>query len=146
MNATEMERQSRRWSLLGMRGWFIWNYHPISEVLVHSTKPQCKIQIDALSLIALCNFEYQHALPGIISVIGECTHWIYPSTFKLGPLHTRAKSCDHEIVRAQKKVSKGRPNTPPISRSVKSYVIGCSTKCYFNEFLFMRVLTPSTIK
>ena len=31
----------------------------------------------------------------------------------LGPLHTRAKSRDHEIVRAQKKVSKGRPNTPP---------------------------------
>jgi hypothetical protein len=30
----------------------------------------------------------------------------------LGPLHTRAKSRDHEIVGAQKKVSKGRPNTP----------------------------------
>ena len=29
-----------------------------------------------------------------------------------GPLHTRAKSRDHEIVRAQKKVSKGRPKTP----------------------------------
>ena len=29
-----------------------------------------------------------------------------------GPLRTRAKSCDHEIVRAQKKVSKGRPNVP----------------------------------
>ena len=27
------------------------------------------------------------------------------------PLHTRAKSRDHEIVRAQKKVSKGHPNT-----------------------------------
>ena len=36
----------------------------------------------------------------------------------LGPLHTRAKSHDHEIVRAQKKVSKGRPNTPPKSCSV----------------------------
>ena len=32
----------------------------------------------------------------------------------LGPLPTRAKSRDHEIVRAQKKMSKGRrPNTPP---------------------------------
>ena len=31
----------------------------------------------------------------------------------LGPLHTQAKNCDHEIVRAQKKVPKGRPNTPP---------------------------------
>ena len=26
-----------------------------------------------------------------------------------GPLHTWAKSCDHEIMRAQKRVSKGRP-------------------------------------
>jgi hypothetical protein len=36
----------------------------------------------------------------------------------LGPLHTRAKSRDHEVEGAQKKVSKGRPNTPPTSRSV----------------------------
>ena len=39
-------------------------------------------------------------------------------TLTLRPLHTRAKSCDHEIVRAQKKVSACRPNTPPKSRSV----------------------------
>ena len=32
--------------------------------------------------------------------------------FSTGPLHTRAKSRIHEIVRAQKKVPKGRPNTP----------------------------------
>ena len=38
-------------------------------------------------------------------------------SFDLGPLHTRAKRCDHEIVRAQKKVSKGCPNTPPASCS-----------------------------
>ena len=31
---------------------------------------------------------------------------------------TRAKSRDHEIVRAQMKVSKGRPNTLPKSCSV----------------------------
>ena len=37
---------------------------------------------------------------------------------ELGQLHTRAKSQDHEIVRAPKKVSKGRPNTPPKSCSV----------------------------
>jgi hypothetical protein len=36
----------------------------------------------------------------------------------LGPLHTQAKSRDHEIVRAQKKVSKGRPKTPSKSCSV----------------------------
>ena len=50
-----------------------------------------------------------------------------------------------KIVRAQKKASKGRPKAPSnhvvwswIPKcSVKSYVIGPSTKCYFNEFLFM---------
>jgi hypothetical protein len=36
----------------------------------------------------------------------------------LAEAYTRAKSCDHAIVRAQKKVSKGRPNTPPNSCSV----------------------------
>ena len=36
----------------------------------------------------------------------------------LGPLHTQAKSRDHDIVKTQKKVSKGRPNTPPKSSSV----------------------------
>ena len=49
------------------------------------------------------------------------------------PLHTRAKSCDHEIVRAQWEVSKGRHTTPPnhvlwsriLKCSVKPYVTGC---------------------
>ena len=41
-----------------------------------------------------------------------------PWDMMLGPLHTRIKSRDHEIVRAQKKVSKGRPNTPSKSCSV----------------------------
>ena len=39
-------------------------------------------------------------------------------THKLGPLHTQAKSRDHEIVRVQKKVSKGHPKTPPQSCTV----------------------------
>jgi hypothetical protein len=64
-----------------------------------------------------------------------------------GSLHTWGKSRDHEIVRAQKKVSKSRPNTPAkthvvwsqiLKSSVKSYVTGFSTKCHFHEFLFMR--------
>ena len=33
----------------------------------------------------------------------------------LGPLHTRAKSRDHEIVRAQKRVPKRRLKSPPSS-------------------------------
>jgi hypothetical protein len=36
----------------------------------------------------------------------------------LWSLHTQAKSRDHEIVRAQMKVSRGHPNTPPILCSV----------------------------
>jgi hypothetical protein len=38
--------------------------------------------------------------------------WFKLPNFILGPLHTRAKSRDHVIVRAQKRVSKGRPKTP----------------------------------
>ena len=72
----------------------------------------------------------------------------------LGSLHTRAKSCDHEIVRAQKKVSKDRPKTPPKSCSVvMDYQVYCevirdqaSTKCYFNEFFSYGVLTHSIIE
>ena len=63
----------------------------------------------------------------------------------LGPLHTRAKSRDYEIVRAQNKVSKGCPKTPPKSCSVKSYVPMPSTKCYLNECLFMWFLTHDKI-
>ena len=63
-----------------------------------------------------------------------------------GPLHRRVKSRDHEIVRAQKKVSV--QNHVVWSRillecNVKSHVTGSSTKRYFSEFLVMRVLTSS---
>ncbi len=71
--------------------------------------------------------------------------------YHLGPLHTRAKSRDHEIVGAQKKVSKGCPNTPPKSCCavtdpqvyciVKSYLTRSPTKRYFDESLFTQVLT-----
>ena len=72
-----------------------------------------------------------------------------------GPLHTRAKGRDHEIVRAQKKVSKLKavpthlPHHVVWSRmfkcSVKSCVTWPSTKCYFNELLLMWVLTHNKI-
>ena len=42
-----------------------------------------------------------------IRVLASGALWIW----RLGPLHMRAKNRDHEIVRAQKKVSKGRPKT-----------------------------------
>ena len=69
-----------------------------------------------------------------------------------GPLHTWTKSRDHEIVRAQKKVFKGRPNIPPelcsvvttLKCIVKSYVTGSLTKCYFNDI--MHVLTHDKIE
>ena len=80
-------------------------------------------------------------------------HEFFLGVWILGPLHTRAKSRDHEIVRAQKKVSKGhRPKRPPqpcsvvtLKCSVKSYVPGPSTKCYFNELLFMQAVTHDNI-
>jgi hypothetical protein len=52
------------------------------------------------------------------------------SNSNLGSLRTRAKSHDHEIVRAQKKLSKGRPNTPPKSCSVVTHPqVQCEVIC-----------------
>jgi hypothetical protein len=46
------------------------------------------------------------------------------------PLHTRPKGHDHELVRAQKKVSKCRPKTPPKSHSVvMDPQVLCETVC-----------------
>ena len=50
-----------------------------------------------------------------------------------GPLHTRAKSRDHEIVRTQK----GSVQKPSQDTSKIMYCgHGPSSKCYFHEFLF----------
>ena len=91
---------------------------------------------------------FAHTKPYFVSL-----HTLHDDKTKyLAPLHTRAKSCDHEIVRAQKKVAKGRPKAPPKSCSVvmdpgvKPYGIGLSIKCYFNKFLFMRALTHEKIE
>ena len=57
----------------------------------------------------------------------------------LGPLHTRAKSRDHDIVRAQKKVSKGRPKAPSKSCSVVTDPqVYCEAICdrVLNQMLF----------
>ena len=57
---------------------------------------------------------FAHTKPYFVSL-----HTLHDDKTKyLAPLHTRAKSCDHEIVRAQKKVAKGRPKAPPKSCSV----------------------------
>ena len=49
---------------------------------------------------------------------------------RLGPLHTWANSRDHEIVRAQKKVSKRRPKTSPKSCSVVTDPqVSCEAVC-----------------
>ena len=64
------------------------------------------------------------------------------ATHTQGPLPTRAKSRDHEIVRAQKEVSKGRPNTPPKSCSVVADLqVQCEIICdwVLNQMLFQRV-------
>ena len=47
-----------------------------------------------------------------------------------GSLHTRAKSHDGDIVRAQKKVSIGRPKTPPNACSVvMDSQVSCEAIC-----------------
>ena len=59
-------------------------------------------------------------------------YYLQPLFGYLGPLHTWAKSRNHEIVRAQMKVSRGCPNTSKhyvvwsrtLKCSVKSYVTG----------------------
>ena len=59
-----------------------------------------------------------------------------------GPFHTRAKSRDHEIVRAQKKVSKVRPNTPPklcLVVTGPSSVVWSHMWLALNQMLFQRV-------
>ena len=78
----------------------------------------------------------------------------WSSSFVLGPLHTRAKSHNHEMVRAQRKGSNAVPRHLQnhvvwswiLKCSVQSCVTGPSTKCYFNEFLFLQVLTHNKIK
>ena len=58
---------------------------------------------------------------GIIDIVREKKNpklagpWL---VWVLGSLHIRVKIRDHEMVRAQRKVSKGRPYTPPKSCSV----------------------------
>ena len=93
-------------------------------------------------------------MQGCVCLLERVEWVVIPVVVFYGPLHTRAKSRDHEFVRAQKKVSKGRPNTPlkscsvgtNLKCSVKSYVIGLSTKCCSNEILFMLVLTHDKIE
>ena len=62
-----------------------------------------------------------------------------PPLIDLRPLHTQAKSRDHENVRAQEKVSKGCPNTLPKSRSVVTDPqLSCEVICdrALNQMLF----------
>ena len=57
----------------------------------------------------------------------------------LWPLHTRANNRNHETVRAQKKVSKGRPHTPPsLCRVVTDPQGYCEVICdrALNQMLF----------
>ena len=69
-----------------------------------------------------CGGVNSHGWQGWRAAVGPCScspssfgHTLEELTAPLGPLHTRAQSRDHGIVRAQKKVFKGRPNTPPKS-------------------------------
>ena len=50
-------------------------------------------------------------IPLHVEVVSDFQFYMifYSLPMQLGPLHTQAKSRDHEIERAQKKVSEGRP-------------------------------------
>ena len=74
----------------------------------------CITSLSPLSTYAIDN------LPFILCsyFLTEINKDMLPDLNILRELHTRAKSHDHEIVTAQKKVSKGRPKTPPKSCSV----------------------------
>ena len=64
-----------------------------------------------------------------------------PVSYK-GHFHTRAKSRDHVIVRAQKKVCKGRPKTPPKPCSVVTVPkVFCEAICdhALNQMLSQRI-------
>jgi hypothetical protein len=85
--------------------------------------------LDILQDERICRFETL-----ILSKLITMAHGI-----PLGPLHKRAKSCDHEIVRAQKKSSKGCPKTPPKSCSVVTDPqVWCEVICdrVLNQMLF----------
>ena len=63
---------------------------------------------------------------------------LMPTFIKCASYNTQAKSRDHEIVRAQNKVSKGR-NTPPKSCSVvTNHQVYCEVLCdrALNQMLF----------
>ena len=69
--------------------------------------------------IGLCVPQYKDTIFCSIPTTIKTTQVLAQSfTHIEGPLHTQAKSHDHEIVRAQKKMSKGCPKTPPKSCSV----------------------------
>jgi hypothetical protein len=64
------------------------------------------------SLLFGLSTRFGHSIPQPLNLDGHSVKR------HLGSLHTQANSRDHEIVRAQKKVSQGRPKTPPTSCSV----------------------------
>ena len=93
--------------------------------------------------VLLCSLSFLSDTLSNMQIHRQRSRYKSQGHFTKGP---RAKCRDHEIVRAQKKVSKGRPKTTSknhvvwsqtLKCSVKSYVTKSSTKCYFNESLFM---------
>ena len=67
--------------------------------------------------------------------------------------HTRPRAVTMKLWEPKRKCPKAIPthlqttfSVVPLKCSVKSYVTGSTTKCYFNQYLFMCVLTHDTIK
>ena len=98
-----------------------------------------------------CIYHFQNNMTFVFKMIlcrttyGSNTHYM--------PLHTQAKSRDWEILRAQMKVSKGRPNTlqnhvmwsRALKRSVKSCTTGPLNQKLF-RFIFYSCRSSHMIK
>jgi len=119
---------SLRWYIIYKCGFRIYQSHRSqSHALVRKSNEPCSGVFKETS---------GRVIPKVLSLCPTLlpirTHTILPCVWKklnpklyfcelkcyLGPLRMRFKSRVHEIVRAQKKASKGHPNTPPKSRSV----------------------------
>ena len=90
---------------------FLWTFLPhfdnlISEFLVHTRDERYDILcINMVIHESGFNTEFNTYCWTLEERVWRLLFTYHTLSFSLGPLHTRAKSHDHEIVRAQKKVS-----------------------------------------
>jgi hypothetical protein len=95
-----------------------WNAPGIKSGTKVLSSLKCTLQFLSTKRTDMCAFDVCVGVQGLGTSSNKST--IVDVTQILGPLHTQAKSLDHEIVRAPQKVSKGHLKTLSQSRSVVS--------------------------